>query len=78
MKPNKFNSIPVELQDARLGAEFKRDLHSFDRENSKEYSLYFESFPAQKHLKVDVKSDASSRILKSNGYIAGDSSLHSE
>ncbi len=60
--------IPVGLQDANLGTEFTRDLNFFERENSKEYSLYFEDFPVQKNSKVDVKSDAQVRILKPDRY----------
>src|SRR5476649_1524499 len=62
-------NIPVAIEDARLGAEFRRDLNYFELENPKEYSLYFEGFPIQNNLKVDLKSDASSRILKSDRYI---------
>lgn len=60
--------IPVGLQDARLGAEVTRDLDFVDLKNPKEYSLYFEGFSDQQNSKVDVRSDAQSRILKSNGY----------
>ena len=63
--------IPVGLQDARLGAEFTRDLNSFDRENSRNTGSIPSNFPDQTNLKVDVKSDASSRILKSDGYRIG-------
>jgi len=65
----KISDIPVGLQDAKLGTEFTRDLNYFEPEKPKEYSLYFEDFPAQNNLKVDVKSDASVRILKSDRYI---------
>jgi|GEM_PF-4662301 len=61
--------IPVGLQAAKLGAEFTRDLNYFDSEKPKEYSLYFEDFPNQNNLKIDVKSDASVRNLKSDRYI---------
>ena len=61
--------IPVGLQNARLGAEFTRDLNAFELENSKEYSPYFEDFLHQNRLKVDVKSDAQVRTLKSDRYV---------
>jgi hypothetical protein len=60
--------IPVGLQNANLGTEITRDLNYLDSENPKEYSLYFEDFPSPNNLKVDVKSDASIRILKSDRY----------
>jgi hypothetical protein len=60
--------IPVGLQDARLGAEVTRDLNFVGPKNSKEYPGYFEGFSGQQNLKVDVRSDAQSRILKSDGY----------
>ena len=41
----------------------------FDRKNPKEYPRYFEGFSGQKNSKVDVKSDAQVRILKSDGSI---------
>ncbi len=63
-------AIPVGLQDAKLGAEFTRDLNYFESKKPKEYSLYFEDFPTQNNLKVDVKSDASVRILKSDRYVS--------
>ena len=62
------SDIPITPQDAIFGAEFTRDLNDFDGKNSKEYSLYFEDFSHQNHLKVDVKSDAKNRILRCNGY----------
>ena len=60
--------IPVGLQSANFGAEFTRDLNDFDVKNSKEYSPYFEDFLHQNRLKVDVKSDAQVRTLKSDRY----------
>ena len=61
--------VPVAIEDARLGAEFRRDLNYFELENPKEYCLYFEGFPIQNNLKVDLKSDASSRIFNCDRYI---------